>query len=112
MKINSETHYLWRAVDHKGEVLEVFVSKRRNRKATLQFLRKAMKRYGNLKVIVTDKLRSFQAAMKEIGSETRQETVRAWWSSFGTIIADQGYALATSQSGRVTYRNRLHAIFD
>jgi putative transposase len=74
VKINGETHYLWRAVDHEGEVLEAFVTKRRNQKAALQFLRKAMKRYGSPKVIVTDKLRSYRAAMKEIGNEARQET--------------------------------------
>ncbi|MDM7985305.1 MAG: IS6 family transposase, partial [Maricaulis sp.] len=46
VKINGEHHYLWRAVDHEGEVLEAYVTKRRNRKAALKFLRKAMKRYG------------------------------------------------------------------
>jgi putative transposase len=46
VKINGETHYLWRAVDHEGEVLESYVTKRRDRKAALKFLRKAMKRYG------------------------------------------------------------------
>lgn len=40
VKINGETHYLWRAVDHEGEVLECFVSKRRDRKAALVFLKK------------------------------------------------------------------------
>ena len=74
VKINGETHYLWRAVDHEGEVLEVFVTKRRNRRAALKFLRKAMKQYGSPKVIVTDKLRSYRAAMKEIGNEAHQET--------------------------------------
>ncbi|MBL4757152.1 MAG: IS6 family transposase [Rhizobiales bacterium] len=74
VRINGETHYLWRAVDHEGEVLEVFVTKRRNRRAALRFLRKAMKRYGRPKVIVTDKLRLLRAAMKEIGNEARQET--------------------------------------
>tara|TARA_S200000501_G_scaffold136221_1_gene128816 strand:- start:230 stop:367 length:138 start_codon:yes stop_codon:yes gene_type:complete len=38
--ISGETHYLWRAVDHEGEVLEVFGTKRRNRKAALKFLKK------------------------------------------------------------------------
>ncbi len=76
VRINGEIHYLWRAVDHEGEVLEVFVTKRRNRKAAVKFLRKAMKRYGNPKVIVTDKLRSYRAAMKELGNEVRQETGR------------------------------------
>jgi putative transposase len=75
-KINGELHYLWRAVDHEGEVLETFVTKRRDRKAALKFLRKAMKRYGQPHVIVTDKLRSYGAAMKIIGNAERQETGR------------------------------------
>ncbi|CUH44691.1 Integrase core domain protein [Ruegeria atlantica] len=76
VKINGETHYLWRAVDHEGEVLESYVTKRRDRKAALKFLRKSMKRYGNPEVIVTDKLRSYGAAMKDIGNVTKQEPGR------------------------------------
>ena len=76
VRINGETHYLWRAVDHEGEVLEAFVTKRRNRKAALRFLRKAMKRYGRPLAIVTDRLRSYRAAMREIGNEARQVTGR------------------------------------
>jgi putative transposase len=67
VKINGETHYLWRAVDQEGEVLESFVTKRRDRKAALAFLKKAMKRYGTPKAIVTDRLRSYRAAMTLIG---------------------------------------------
>ena len=74
VRINGETHDLWRTVDHEGEVLETFVTKRRNRKAALRFLKKAMKRYGNLQEVVTDRLRSYLAAMKEIGNEARQAT--------------------------------------
>ncbi|MDB4212343.1 IS6 family transposase, partial [Ascidiaceihabitans sp.] len=76
VKINGETHYLWLAVDHEGEVLESYVSKRRDRKAALKFLKKAMKRYGQPEVVVTDKLRSYGAAMKVIGNADRQETGR------------------------------------
>ena len=76
VRINGETHYLWRAVDHEGEVLESFVTKRRDRKAALRFLKKAMKRYGNPLEVVTDRLRSYRAAMKEIGNEARQATGR------------------------------------
>ena len=76
VKINGETHYLWRAVDHEGEVLESYVTKRRDRKAALSFLRKSMKRYGQPKVIVTDKLRSYGAALKVIGNAAKQETGR------------------------------------
>jgi putative transposase len=76
VRINGELHYLWRAVDHEGEVLEVFVTKKRDRKAALRFLKKTMKRYGRPKTIVTDRLRSYRAAMKEIGNERSQEIGR------------------------------------
>jgi len=76
VRISGETHYLWRAVDHEDEVLETFVTKRRDRKAALSFLKKTMKRYGHPKIIVTDKLRSYRAAMKVIGNEARQKTER------------------------------------
>ncbi len=76
VRINGETHYLWRAVDHEGEFLETFVTKRRDRKAAVRFLKKAMKRYGNPLEVVTDRLRSYRAAMKEIGNEARQEIGR------------------------------------
>ena len=76
VRINGKVYYLWRAVDHEEEVLEVFVTKRRDRKAALRFLRKAMKRYGRPEVVVTDRLRSYRAAMKIIGNDERQETGR------------------------------------
>ena len=76
VKINGETHYLWRAVDHEGEVLESFVTKRRDRKAALRFLKKMMKQYGVPKMIVTDRLRSYRAAMSELGNATKQNTGR------------------------------------
>ena len=47
VRINGKTHYLWRAVDHEGDVVEVFVTKRRDRRAALEFLRRAMKVIGN-----------------------------------------------------------------
>ena len=72
VKINGQTHYLWRAVDHEGEVLEVFATKSRDRKAALKFLKRAMKRYGRPHEIVTDRLRSYGAAMRVIGIADRQ----------------------------------------
>ena len=74
VKINGETHYLWRAVDHEGEVLEAYVSKHRDRKAALVFLKKIMKRHGKSKSIVTDKLPSYRAALKMIGNANLQKT--------------------------------------
>ncbi len=76
VRINGETHYLWRAVDHEGEVLEVFATKRRDRKAALKFLKRTMKRYGRPGTIVTDRLRSYGAEMKFIGIVERQECGR------------------------------------
>ena len=77
VKINGETHYLWRAVDHEGEVLESYITKRRDRKAALRFLRKSMKRYGNPEIIVTDKQetgREFKSAIltKRTGNDPLQ----------------------------------------
>ncbi len=76
VKINGEMHYLWRAVDHQGEVLVSFVTKTRDKKAALKFLKKSMKRYGRPHILVTDKLRSYGAALKEIGAADRHETGR------------------------------------
>ncbi len=80
VRINGETHYLWRAVDHEGEVLEVFVTKQRDRRAALTFIKRAMKRYGRPKVIVTDRLRSYRAAMNVIGNGADQECGR-WFNN-------------------------------
>jgi len=76
VKVNGETHYLWRTIDHEGGVLETYVTRLRYRKMALKFLRKTMKRFGQPHVIVTDKLRSYGAAMKVIGNANRQETGR------------------------------------
>ncbi|MFT6006754.1 MAG: putative transposase [Pseudoalteromonas tetraodonis] len=74
VKINGELHYLWRAIDHEGEVLECYVSRRRNKEEALKFLKKTMRKHGAPKEIVTDKLRSYGAALKEIQSSGLQET--------------------------------------
>ena len=76
VKINGVQHDLWRAVDHEGEVLESFVTKRRDKKAALKFQKKSMKRHGRPHTLATDLLRSYGAALKEIGNADRQETGR------------------------------------
>ena len=76
VKVNGEHHYLWRAVDHEGEVLESYVTKSRNRKAAVRFIRKALKRHGAPEVIVTDGLRSYSAALIELGNAGKQEVGR------------------------------------
>jgi len=72
VKINGETYYLWRAVDHEGEVLEVFATKRRDRKAAPKFLKRTIKRYGRPWAIVTDRLRSYGAALRDVGMAVLQ----------------------------------------
>ena len=76
VKINGEMHYLWRAVDHEGEVLESFVTKTRDKAAALNFIKKAMKRHGRPKAIVTDGLRSYRAAMNDLGNGEKQHIGR------------------------------------
>ena len=76
VKINGERHCLWRAVDHEGEVLESYVTKKRNKKAALKFMKKAMRRYGSPNEIVTNRLRSYSSAAKELGCADKQVTQR------------------------------------
>lgn len=76
VKINGERHYLWRAVDHEGEVLESYVTKKRDKAAALAFLKKALKRHGRAESIVTDGMRSYPAAMRELGNLDRREVGR------------------------------------
>lgn len=75
-KLSGEVVYLWRAVDHEGEILERFVTKSRDKEAALRFMKKALKRHGRADVIVTDGLRSYPAAMRELGNLDRWEMGR------------------------------------
>jgi len=75
VKIHGVQHYL-RAVVHEGEVLESVVTKTRDRKAALKFLRKLMRRYGRPEQIVTDSLRLYGAALRELGAGARQHSAR------------------------------------
>ena len=69
-----ERHYLWRAVDHEGEVLESYVTKKRDKKAAVKFMKKTMRRYGTPNEIVTDQLGSYGAAARELGCPEKQVT--------------------------------------
>ena len=73
VSIPDETHYLWRAVDHEGEVLEACVAKKQDGAAALMFLRRGMKRFGNSEVVVPGNCPSYRAAMKVIGNGGRLE---------------------------------------
>jgi IS1 family transposase len=73
VKINGKLCYLWRAVDHEGEVLEAVVTSKRNKAAALKLLKRILKKYGRPRAIVTDGLRAYSAAMREVGNADRQE---------------------------------------
>lgn len=65
--------YLWRAVDHEGEILESYITKTRDKAAALAFMNKALRRHGAPASIITDGLKSYPAAMSELGCEAKQE---------------------------------------
>ena len=67
LKINGRTYYLWRAVDQQGVVLDILVQSRRNKEAAIRFLRRLLMRsHYAPRVMVTDKLKSYGAAVKEL----------------------------------------------
>ncbi|MEP1421118.1 MAG: IS6 family transposase [Erythrobacter sp.] len=76
VKINGETYYLWRPVDHEGEILEGYVTQKWDKRVALKFLRKALKWHGQAEKIMTEGLKSYPAAMRELGNENRREMGR------------------------------------
>ncbi len=69
LKINGTTHYLWRAVDQHGNVLDILVQRRRNKRAAKKFFRKVLKGCQYVpRVLITDKLGSYEAAHKDVMS--------------------------------------------
>jgi putative transposase len=73
VRVNGKLCYLWRAVDHEGEVLEAVVTSKRDKTAAVKLLRRIMKKYGRPRRVVTDGLCSYSAAMNEIGAADRHE---------------------------------------
>ena len=77
LKIAGRMVYLWRAVDAEGEVLDVLVQSRRNKRAALKLMRKLLKKYGFVPdELVTDDLRSYAAAASDLGITRRHERGR------------------------------------
>ena len=76
VKVNGEMVYLWRAVDQEGEILESYVTKTRDKAAAVRFMKNALKRHGSPEAITTDGLRSYKAAMTELGNLDKQEVGR------------------------------------
>ena len=76
VKITGKTYYFWRAIDHEGAVLDCFVSKKQDRKSALKVLKRLVSRYGQPKKIVTDRLPSYKAALRDLSLEHLQEKER------------------------------------
>jgi len=74
VSIHSKRMYLWRAVDGEGEVLDILVQSRRNKKAALKLMRKLLKKQGFVPdAFVTDKLPSYGAALSDLGLSKRHD---------------------------------------
>src|SRR5271166_1004460 len=74
VRIAGKRMYLWRAVDHEGEILDVLVQRRRDRRAAVKLMRKLMRKQGFApKRVVTDKLRSYGAAFRELHLTCRHD---------------------------------------
>ena len=73
--INGERQYLWRAVDQDGDVIDILVQSRRNRRAAERFFRKLLKGQGKVPLrLVTDKLKSYSAALRTIMPSVNHDT--------------------------------------
>jgi putative transposase len=132
--IKGRKHWLWRAVDANGDVLDILVQSRRNKTAAMRFFRKLFKTWGQPRVIVTDKLRSYSAAKSELapGIEHRQhkglnnrseashrhtrrrEKVMGRFKSSGQVqrflsVHDQTAALFRPKRHRLSARSYRHA---
>ena len=77
IQVNGKQLYVWRAVDSEGEVLDILVQPRRDRQAAFKLMRKLLKKQGiTPATIVTDKLRSYGSARRELGVAWRHDTGR------------------------------------
>src|SRR5207237_79727 len=74
VRIAGRRMYLWRAVDHEGEILDVLVQRRRDQRAALRLMRKLLRKQGFApRLVVTDKLRSYGAAFRELHLTCRHD---------------------------------------
>ena len=96
IQINGRQHYLWRAVDQDGEVVDVSVQAKRDGAAAKRFFKRLLRNHGGEpRKIVTDKLRSYRVAHREVMSETIHSTTqyennRAEQSHEGTRVRERG----------------------
>lgn len=106
-KINDERPRLWRAVGHEGEALETFVTRTRDRKAALKFLRIAMRKHGRPDIIVSGWLRSYGAAIKEIGSSS---PVSSPFSAGRSLSQRNCLRFSSCRERRVQHPSQRHGV--
>ena len=107
MKINGETHYLWRTVDHEGEVLESCVTKRRDKLAALRFLKKAMKRYGTPRAILRCRDETHWKCRPPGGRSPSQQSGREQPSTVSATGASDAEVQADVQPAEIRFDPRL-----
>ena len=96
VKINGKQHYLWRAVDQDGEVVDVYLQTKRDGATAKRFFKRLLRSHGDEpRKIVTDKLRSYGVAHRELIPETihstkRYENIRAEQSHEATRVRERG----------------------
>jgi putative transposase len=96
VKIGGEMRYLWRAIDHEGEILESYATTTRDKAAALRFMKKTLKRHGPPAAIITDGLRSYGAAMEQLGNRYKQGIGR--------------WANNRAENSHLPFRRREHAM--
>ena len=101
-----DMHYLWRAVDHEGEILESYITKTRDKAAALVFMKKALKRHGSPEAITTDSLGSYRAAMKVLDNADKQEVGR--WANNRAAAIRSALAFRVARLHRLICFDGLH----
>jgi putative transposase len=118
VKIQGKQHYFWRAVDQDGEVIDVFLQKRRDGKAAKRFFKRLIKKHqGEPRKIVTDKLRSYGVAHRELISDTIRDTThyannRAELSNEPTRVRERGMRKLKSMHQAQRFLNAHAAVYN
>jgi putative transposase len=118
VKIQGHRHYLWRAVDQDGEVVDVFLQKRRDGKAAKRFFKRLLKNHkGEPRRIVTDKLGSYRVAHRELIPEAIHDTTqyannRAELSHELTRVRERGMRKFKSMEQAQRFLNAHAAVYN
>ncbi len=108
LKINGRTYYLWRTVDQEGVVLDILVQSRRNKQAAIRFLGRLLARMQYVPgVIITDKLKSYGGAIKELSS-WRSITANIRASTTGQRTPTSRLASGNEECGASSRRSKLN----